>query len=195
MGTTYEDEKALLYGISLGNEVAFRQLFLQYYNKLAGFILQLTGSKQLAEEILQDTFTKVWCTRERLDKINCFEAYLFRIAKNHCLNCMRQIAREQARKKRWEKDHAGPAYSPFPENGDDTLSLIEEGLEKLPPNQKKVYLLVCHEKLEQRKIAEQMNISIATVKKHQSLAMRFLKTYVRTHLKVTIVLLVDAFLK
>jgi len=53
----------------------------------------------------------------------------------------------------------------------------------------------CYEKLEQRKIAEQMNISVATVKKHQSLAMRFLKTYVRAHLKIAIILLFDAFLK
>ena len=59
MQTTFVyDEKALLLQVSEGNQQAFRMVFDAYRNRLYYYIFRLTLSKEVAEDVLQDTFLK-----------------------------------------------------------------------------------------------------------------------------------------
>mgnify|MGYP000597832205 CR=1 FL=1 len=94
-----ENEKVLLSNVAAGDENAFAKLFKNYYNQLGGFIMRLTESESLTQEIVQDVFLKIWINRTALSEIDCFKAYLPVVAKNHAFNCLKQIARENSRKK------------------------------------------------------------------------------------------------
>jgi RNA polymerase sigma-70 factor (family 1) len=175
--------KVLLLRVSEGDEKAFAQLFKMYYNLLGDFILRLTESAPLTQEIVQDVFLKIWVNRHSLATIDCFKAYLIVVARNHAFNCLKQLAREKNRKKEWENAVLQHALHPTEESSlTDTGQLLDEAVELLPPRQKNVYLLSRREGISQEGIAQKLNISHETVKKHMVLALRFLKNHLRTNL-------------
>lgn len=94
-------EKLMLLNVAEGNQQAFDFIFFKYHSRIEKYVLCLTESYPLTQEIVQDVFLKIWLTRERLPSIEHFESYLFTIARNQSLNCMRQIARDQARILKW----------------------------------------------------------------------------------------------
>ena len=168
-----------------GDENAFAQLFKTYYNLLGSFIMRITESELLTQEIVQDVFLKIWVNRTALAEIDCFKAYLLVVSRNHTLNCLKQIARENNRKKEWVNSVLRNASNDVEEM--DTIdrgSLIDEAVTLLPPQQKKVYTLSRIDGLKQQEIARELNISLETVKKHMVLALRFLKYHIRTNISL-----------
>lgn len=183
-------EKILLSKVAEGDEHAFAELFNNYYNLLGTFIMRLTESELLTQEIVQDVFVKIWVNRSVLADVECFKAYLIVVARNHAFNSLKQIAREKIRQKEWVNTvlrlAANAADEPETINTND---LIDQAVALLPPQQKKVYLLSRREGMRQDEIAKELNVSLETVKKHMVLALRFLKNHIRTHIGIFILLL------
>jgi RNA polymerase sigma-70 factor (family 1) len=182
--------KVLLLRVSQGDEQAFAQLFHTHYQPLGDFIKRITESEPLTQEIVQDVFLKIWINRQALASIDCFKAYLMVVARNHAFNCLKQLAREKNRKKEWENTVLRLALDDADDLSlTDTGKLIDEAVELLPPRQKNVYLLSRREGISQEAIAQQLNISHETVKKHMVLALRFLKNHLRAHINSLLLLL------
>ena len=182
--------KELILKVSEGDETAFRGIFNIYYNQLAGFIFRISGSEQLAQEIVQDVFLKIWINKKELVNIECFKAYLFVVAKNHAFNCLKQIAREKTKQQEWVNTVLVNASADNNNNNDDAAAsaqsekVIEQAVAMLPPQQKRVYLLSRIDGKKQQEIAAELNVSLETVKKHMVLALRFLKNHVRTNMGI-----------
>lgn len=174
--------KALLIKVAEGDEKAFGEVFKIYYNQLGDFIMRITESETMTQEIVQDVFLKIWINRSSLAKIECFKAYLLVVARNHTFNCLKQIARERVRNREWVKTVNNQVSvnveESFAINAED---LVDEAIELLPPQQKKVYTLSRRNGMKQAEIANELNISLETVKKHMVLALRFLKNHLRSY--------------
>ncbi len=186
--------KGLLLKVAEGDENAFGQLFKIYYNLLGDFIMRITESELLTQEIVQDVFLKIWLNRSSLSDIVSFKAYLLVVARNHAFNCLKQIAREKNRKKEWINTvlyHASNYVEEATNIENDYL--IDEAVELLPPQQKKVYILSRKNGMKQQEIATELNISLETVKKHMVLALRFIKNYLHTHISLFILLMAGFF--
>src|ERR1044072_9332732 len=84
----------LILRVVQGDEIVFEQLFRQYKDKLYSFILHLSGSATIAEDVLQDVFLKSWGDRVELIGIGNFNAYLYRMARNTAINVSRGQSRE-----------------------------------------------------------------------------------------------------
>ena len=183
------NEKILLQRVAKGDENAFAELFENYYNLLGNFVIRITESETLTQEIVQDVFLKVWINRSLLAETNCFKAYLMVIARNYTFNCLKQIAREKSRKKEWVMNVLRLASNNANEKDiEDNGNLIDAAVALLPPQQLKVYTLSRTEGMRQAAIAKELNISLETVKKHMVLAVRFLKNYLRTNIPLFILL-------
>jgi RNA polymerase sigma-70 factor (family 1) len=188
------DVKGLLLRVAEGDENAFAQLFKMHYNQLGDYILRITESEQLTQEIVQDVFLKIWINRNALATIDCFKAYLLVVARNHAFNCLKQIAREKNRKREWEYSVLHQALNNVDEPTlADTGKLIDEAIELLPPRQKNVYILSRREGVPHEVIAEKLNISHQTVKKHMVLALRFLKDHLRTNANLLLLFISSCF--
>jgi RNA polymerase sigma-70 factor (ECF subfamily) len=175
-------EKDLLRRASRGDEAAFTELFYAYHNRLGAYVCRLTGSLQLAEEIVQDVFMKVWSNRENLVRVDRFGAYIYILSRNHTLNCLRKLAAERARTREMSEDLAAARdMTGMAENHPDYYFLLDQAVDELPPQQQKAYILSRRERMKYDEIAERMNISRETVKKYLQLATRFITVYVRTH--------------
>lgn len=165
-----------------GDEAAFTRLFYAYQNKLGAYVCRITGSLQLAEEVVQDVFMRIWSKRENLARVDCFGAYLYILSRNHTLNCLRNLAREKARNKQISEDSSALCEaSEGPEDSPDYYLLLDQAVDQLPPRQQKAYILSRRERMKYDEIACHMNISRETVKKYLKLATRFITVYIRTH--------------
>jgi RNA polymerase sigma-70 factor (family 1) len=187
-------EKELLQLIAGGDEQAFRRLFLQWSQLLAGYILKITESKELTEEIVQDVFMNIWVVRETLPQINNFKHFLIVVSRNQAFDVLKKQLREQERRKTWEKENATGTYIQDAEPGTLRSSVIEQAIDSLPPRRKEIYLLSRHERLTYQEIGARLGISKESVKTHLKLATVSISTFIRAHL-TELSLLVIAFLK
>ncbi|WP_018626198.1 RNA polymerase sigma-70 factor [Niabella aurantiaca] len=185
----YNEDKKLLTEIAAGREQAFRHLFNKYHQRVGSYIVQITGSRELAEEVVQDVFLKLWMNRSTLETVNNIDAYLFVLAKNHALNYLRKLARELKQQEKWKKDpSAAPAADDLPENA--YYRQLDEAIDQLPPQQKKVYLLSRHQRLKYAEIAQELNLSRETVKSYLRIATASITAYMTQNSDVIVLFLV-----
>jgi RNA polymerase sigma-70 factor (ECF subfamily) len=183
------NERELLNQVALGNEYAFRCLFMAHHQQLGVHILRITNSAELAEEVVQDVFLKIWLTRETLEGVDNFKAYLFVISKNHALNCLKKLAKERVLIKKLEDVDIKQEVTDITD-ADMYYTLLDEAIDQLPPQQQKVYLLSRHDRLKYAEIADQLKLSRETVKKYLQIATTSITDYVHEHLEVTALALV-----
>lgn len=182
------DERELLARIAKGDERAFKTLFEGYYHNLGKYVFQLTGSVSVAEEIVQDAFIKVWLKKEYLVEVKNFSNYLFILCRNHTYNEMQKKATERNFIDRLSLRITDQHNNENP----DTLSekyreLVEEAIEKLPPQAQKVYLMSRDERMKYEEIAQALQISPVTVKKHIQYANKFIAAELSPKLNLAIV--------
>ncbi|RYZ26041.1 MAG: RNA polymerase sigma-70 factor [Chitinophagaceae bacterium] len=177
-------EKELLLYISEGNEAAFREIFYRYADKLGSYVLRLTQSKTIAEEIVQDVFLKIWINREALGEVENFSVYLFVLSRNQTLNALRKTLRETSHQKEWERDQAvvmETCDKPEEENA-HFEGLIDGAISQLPSQQQKVWLLSRKDGLTHPQIASALGISKETVKKYIMHANQSITRFIRSRL-------------
>ncbi|POY37912.1 RNA polymerase subunit sigma-70 [Solitalea longa] len=179
------NEKELLAKIAEGDQRAFTLLFNHYHKNLFLFSIRLTKSEDVALEIVQDVFLKIWSVREKLVEVDSFGGYLSRIVRNHALNTLRQIAR-QAKSLAVvpidSEDFEDPTACNLTDQQLDynqALFVLKGALESLAPQQKLVYQL-CHiEGLKYEEAAQALNISPETVRAHMKKALSKIREHFR----------------
>ena len=170
------NEKDLLMQVSEGNELAFRQLFNTYRGKLYSYILRITESKEVAEDTVHDVFLKIWINKESLPEILNLNAYLFRMAHNHAYNGFRRMAKETLVMAELERQAGYETSDPNDKLiRKEVRKFIHDAVNKLTPQQKEVFRMSREEGLKQEEIAQRLNISIFTVKKHLTDALNYLR--------------------
>jgi RNA polymerase sigma-70 factor (family 1) len=171
------EENKLLHLIANGDEKAFGVVFKRYNDLLGSHIFRITNSHELAQEVVQDIFLKIWLNRTELIHIQNFKAYLYVLSKNHALNCLKRVAMERviitnlSPKEDLQQDEVAEENEKY--------LLFDEAIDQLPPQQRKVYLMSRHERLRYAEIASRLNISTETVKKYLQIASESISSYVR----------------
>ncbi len=177
--------------VVLGNEKAFAELFYAYHNQLGEYVLLLTNSEEMMEEIVQDVFVKVWLNREVLLKIDKFTAYLFILTRNYTLNCIRKLVKDRKQQEQYGKELLTAELDPEEAEGQFTdaeyQSMIDRAVAQLPPQQQKVFILR-QQGLKNPEIAKQMNISTDSVKKYQQWALKSVAEFVKAHAALSVLL-------
>lgn len=83
------NDRELISLLQQGDEGALRPIYDTYIRQLHYFILRTAKSKQLAEDVVQDVFIKVWDNRMQIDREQPFKPYQYTIAKRHLLNLLK----------------------------------------------------------------------------------------------------------
>lgn len=171
-------ERFLLEKVAQGDTQAFSQLFYAYHQELASYIVRLVRSTELAEEIVQDTFLKIWLQRNSLNQIENFRAYLFTISRNHTFNVMRLEARKTLQYQTWLTNQTDFETEETIDL-ENKYSLLDEAIAQLPPQQQKVWILSRKDGLKHEEIAKLLSLSKETVKRHISLATASIMQFVK----------------
>jgi len=101
----YSSEKELLRQIALGDEASFSLVFEQYQDKVYKAAWLYLKSEELAKEVVQDVFIKLWSKRTELGGVASFSSWFMTLAKNHIIDYVRKLAVQQAAHKKWAGDN------------------------------------------------------------------------------------------
>lgn len=145
-------------------------------------------STTLAEDTVQEVFLKIWLKREELIYIERIEGYLFIIARNHILNTLKSLAKEECINKNILSMPGCEDNTDYLTRENQYAGLLNNVINQLPPQQNIVYRLSRNEGLSTDEIASKLRLSPLTVKKHLSQALKFIRKNIR-YLQVLTVLL------
>jgi RNA polymerase sigma-70 factor (family 1) len=188
-------EKDLLIKVSDGDEESFRFLFDKYRNKIYSLSMYLTHSEYFSEEITQEVFMKIWLNRKQLESVEYFNAYLRTIASHVASNYLKRLANERiilqkiASESRQSGETTGNTIL-----DNEYQAILEQAIQNLPPQQKKVYLLSRLEGLKQDDIAKRMNLSPYTVKEYMKNAMYSIRKFVGGRIELAILVAIQIYL-
>lgn len=157
------------------NKTEFKLLFDTYFDAIRSFIFYRCGNTNVASDIAQDVFLKVWEKREQLNKAN-LKALLYKIAKEMIISNYRK----ETSRNDYEQNmtfHNESALSPEDEMlFEEFASSYAKVLERMPETQRIVFLMNRNDELKYHEIAERLNISVKAVEKRMSSALQFLRT-------------------
>lgn len=172
-------DKKRLERLRAGSYRDFEILYKQYASNLYGFVWGLTRSTEQANEIVQDTFIKVWVNRANIDPEQPFRSYLFKIARNRMIDGFRKRADEPLFENYMnyceEPTFGTPAEAEQQSDFDDFMSALKQAKQQLTPRQREVFELSKEEGLPSGEVAARLGISEQTVYNILSTALRLLK--------------------
>ncbi|HEU4470757.1 MAG TPA: RNA polymerase sigma-70 factor [Flavisolibacter sp.] len=168
------EDKQLFSLIAAGNEQAFAALFHRYTPRLFPFINKLTRNEHLAEELIQETFLRVWIKREELGQIEFPSAWIYAVASNVSLTFLRTQANRKRLLQKVEATSADESLHYLLDTKELGL-LIRDAVDRLPQRRRELYLLSREEGLTHQQIADKLGLSANTVKNQIGLSLKFIQ--------------------
>lgn len=172
-----DEEKALFKRLAHGDEEAYTLIFHLFTPRLFPYILKITKDEQLAKELLQETFLKLWAHKDDLHQIDQPASWLFRIAATSCLMHLRtQANRERILRSMPAKEEGTNDVLEYTDTK-DVSKMIENAVNALPPKRQQIYRLSREEGFSHQQIAEMLKISLQTVKNQMGIALKSIQDF------------------
>lgn len=177
-------DQQLIEALRCGHEWAFTAIYDQYWYALYRVALHKLGQKHIAEEIIQDIFTRLWNERQNL-QTTALNYYLFSAVRFEVIDYVRKagprsryLAYYQAFASQSEHStEDAVAYN-------ELLHSIDEGLKPFSPKTREIFKLSRIESWTVGQIAEFMNLSDKTIEYHLSKASKAVREYLNETLLV-----------
>jgi len=160
--------------IANDDQLAYRELFIQFYNKLSRFVMGFTKSKELTEEIVSDVFINLWRRRKNIEDVKNLKLYLYVSAKNITFNYLKKLHRESLTDlNAVEIELEDPFADPGAVLITREMNLkLKAAINDLPPRCKLIFTLVKEDGLSYKQTAQVLNIAESTVENQLSIALK-----------------------
>lgn len=185
---SHNTESEKIRKISHGNEEAFEELFFEFYYPLCRFAVKITRCSELARDVVQEVFVKLWQNRGNREIVHSVKAYLYQSVRNQALNLVEQQGVRQAMCERYrdEKvanlqndDYLNGLNSHFMLNQSNRLSDFVNQIwllvDQMPDQRKLVFILHRKHGLSYLEISDVMGIARKTVENHMGKALQDLR--------------------
>ncbi|WP_147383951.1 RNA polymerase sigma-70 factor [Maribellus luteus] len=179
----------LLNQIKRGDENAFRIVFNSFFPRLLAFSVEYVNDREMAKNLVQESFLKLWENRENLKADSDLKAFLFQVLRNKSLNYLKAVKVKQK-----YEEHLKYRYNELILNYEalcqldfDVLTfnelkgIIESTIEELPPQCKRIFELSRYDMLKNKEIAEKLGISVKAVEGHMSKALKQFRKRLKEH--------------
>ena len=149
-----------------GNREAFNKIFRLFYDPLVRFAVRYVGDSDIAEEIVQDFFVRLWSRHAALQVNSNYEAFLFRSVQNASLSYIETEKRHASINMQVARDDSD-LNNPYEQLQGTTLDQAYRSIiDSMPEKRREVFLLSRFEGLKNAEVAHHLNISIKTVEAH-----------------------------
>jgi RNA polymerase sigma-70 factor (ECF subfamily) len=177
-----DPDREALARVAAGDVEAFQPLVERHQDRLIAVCQRLLGDREAARDAAQEVFLKAFRKAGDFEPRAQVSTWLYRIAVNHCLNVLRR--RRIARFLPWAGDAGGeeeaPAFDPPDEAADPETALVSRrrwqrtrrAIDRLPPGQRAVLVLVRFEGLAYKEAAAALGISPGAVESRLVRALR-----------------------
>lgn len=174
-------DTALLGQLASRDELAFQAIYQRYADMLYKTAFKRLPVAHKAEDLVQEVFISLYRNRHSATKINDLRAWLFACLRNQILNEIRNFNTHKKHDMLLAAQSSAATLS-YPEYDLRKLELqFHNALTLLTERCRKVFLLSRVKNLPNKKIAEQLDISIHGVEKHMTSALRILKKELGKH--------------
>lgn len=167
-----------------GDQRAFAEIVSNYKDKLFHLAFRMTGNRQEAEDVVQDTFLRVFKNLDRYDENQKFSTWIYRIATNLCIDRLRK-RRQVFSLDAESSDHEGldgyamlPSDDRTPESElllSETQRLLHQAMDTLPVKYKSVMVLRYIQDLSLQEISDVLDLPVTTVKTRVHRGREFLR--------------------
>ena len=162
--------------IQQGDHDAFEGLFRNHYADLCRFACHYVKSSEIAEDLVQNVFLKIWQNHRNWRPRRTVKSYLYKAVHNQARN----YARRKSVEKKWEEETAvsNVAHSPSSEAAwyeKELFTALEKPIEQLPKRCRMVFVLSRVNGLKYAEIAETLGISVRTVEVQMGRALEKLR--------------------
>jgi len=169
----------LILKIATGDELAFRQLFLEFAPRINIRLSRLVTERSVVEDIIQETFLRVWLHRDQLPEIRQWRSWILRIAYNRAFTYMRDRAIHQRSLAKLkicdDEDLTGQAVDLR-----HLKTTIAQAVAQLPPQQKRIYQLSREQGLMISEISDRLDLSPQTIKNTLGMALKSIRHFLET---------------
>lgn len=166
--------------IARGDEQAFAEFFNHYGRDLHSYLTTLTKSLPEAEELVQNTFIRVWLYRDKLPAIENPKAWVFTVASNEAYNFLKKKALQERTLEHLKKNDL-PGDSPDEVLYNEMRSIIRAAVNDLPERRRLIYQLSKEQGMKQQDIADKLRISLSTVKNTLTAALEDIRAALEKH--------------
>ena len=182
--TSIEDNDLFLL-IKSNNEEAFAEIYKRYNKKLFELALFYLKDSEIAKDIVQDAFLRLWESRYSICIQTNLGNYLYTVTKNMILKTIQEKNKEilqcyqikfsltMTENELQEKIHS-----------EKRIIDLYKAIEKLPEQKKEICLLKLNNRLNNKEIAARLGLSIQTVKNHYNQCLRILKFYLHNDFNI-----------
>ena len=194
--STYTDEQ-LVQLLQSGHQRVFEEIYQRYHKQVYAYLAGFVKDNSLAEDLTHEVFMKIWDIREQLQLHTSFSSYLFRICHNRAINALEKIAVDTRLRSRVIQ-HLQTVHSTQIQDAGalkEYDQLLENALDSLPPQRRKVFLLCREEGKTYDETAALLGISRNTVKEHMVKAQKALRAFLddKSDLAFLLILVLDLF--
>ncbi len=166
--------------VRAGDRAAFVALFAAHYVALRDFACGIAGSAEVAEEVVQDVFVRLWDMRTEWVVHGTVRGYLFGAVRHRALNVRRGTRAELARAEAWARERRGDGVGRASEveralEASELSAALRRAIDRLPERCRLVYTLRWRYELSYAEIAQSLGIAIKTVEAQLTKALRMLR--------------------
>lgn len=179
---TLYNEAELLSRLAAGEQQAYRELFDRYWDQVYAVALKLSKSPELAKDLAQETFIRIWNYRDRLSEVQHFNAFINTLSRNLAIDHLRKKVFATANEDYLVDYFSDEASTPHEKAEYKELEqLLHRAVNHLPPQMQQVFRLSRFEGLSHAEIAMRMNITRVTSKSYMVRALGSIRQYLSQH--------------
>lgn len=165
----------ILKKINAGDENAFRAIFDYYYPQLCFFSNKIVNDRDAAEDVVQEVFIAFWKQTTSFVNVNALRAYLYNSVQNRSLNHLEKItSRNNLNNSQVQDTFTDDDYL-RKQLETEVIQEIFEAIDELPEQCRNVFKMSYIQRYEVKQIAEDLNVSVNTVKTQRLRAKKYLK--------------------
>jgi len=164
----------LINKLKKGNNEAFEEIFSSFYPALCNFANNFVYDVQVSEDFVQEVFISLWDYKKNFDDLLSLKSFLYKSVRNKCLNFIKHQKIVSNHIDASLKDMENDAFYFDHIIEEETHRLIYDAINELPPGCRKILLLSING-LSNPEIAEDLNISVNTVKTQKAIAYKQLR--------------------
>lgn len=175
------DEKYIIAGLKNKDKTVFDFVFSYYYTGLCTYARRWVNDPDVAEDLVQDFFVRLWANSEKIEITSSLKSYFFTSVKNRAVNHLKHVKVKENFGTQ-EINRTVEESSNWELTEPELTELIEKGMQKLQPRCREIFILSRFEGKDNGEIAEMLGISKRTVELQISNALKILRTELKDYL-------------
>lgn len=179
-----DEEKQYVLAFCKGEEEGFHYFFKTYYAALCSFANRYVADRAAAEDVVTEGFLKLWEKREGFTNATALKSYLYKTVCHDCLKYLRD------KQKMCAEDCIAADEASYLTHitRTETIRELYAAMHSLPRECRKVFELLYKEGKSMQEAAQELALSISTIKAQKARGLRLMR--MRLHLSVVVIAVV-----